>query len=940
MEKQIFTQGEKLRLWYNLTNTNISVLYSKYGSDVNDFIFEVLNENQSKIDYVGVMVDFLELKKQEISPKDFVIQKVREIAGPTNLIDKIFEDDESFWFNFKRFSANHKDTTIFLFFKNFDYFFDLDTLDQKVFLDNLQGVLQNIAPSAINDSMQQILSGNSDKELSSQGFSMLLSNFKISCLITIDKHNLFLLNQLVDRFSGIYSNVLEISDTNDNVKSPSIVERIKENKFFVSHKRPILIGCLSVLAVLFTFSLVSFQSNPRNEISVDNSKSRSLASYSFQVFEDDPTLSLRLAQKSYEYDKNDEQAYTAILNSFYKANTFYDIVGYLDEKSVSTNLTAKSNLLLSIQNDDERELYSLSLINPLNASKIAEIPHKQQITSCVCDSRGERIITTSYDSTIRIFNRQGQLLFKDNSSSQSVLWCSDISKSNYFVTGSESGYVFLYDNKSNLINKIYCHDLDVYCVKFSNSGDKFATASRDNVIKLWSIDGKLLNTYCQSKDNNVMISSVVFSPDDKKLLVSSNNYDSDEHLSLLWDIDGTLISKIECEDDWLNYSDFSLDGQSIITSSKGKNIRLYDLNGKQTDVLKGHRSEVLMAKYLAKDLIISCGYDKTIRLWPLGKRVESYPHSQDISKAIFSPDGINLLLVRDSSAMLWDLTGETIVRYEGHTGLINSAIFNKNSSKVLTCADDNRVILFDKNGQKLADFNDGAYVYSAIISFDDKFVISSNQRGRLMSRNLQTGFAKHKDFSNFEITCMCFHPSQYKFVAGTTDNQVLVFNLNLDIIQRLEGHSKKINSVSYSSDGKYIISTSSDETASIWDTCGNRIQRINGYLSKVNSAVFSPDNKFILTASEDGNAILYSFSGTPIMTFTHNYPVSSAVFSPNGNYILSVLQNSPEGNLKLRLVDPQSIIRQIDTLNLYGKIWNLDNSAKSKYGLQENSMIN
>lgn len=74
---------------------------------------------------------------------------------------------------------------------------------------------------------------------------------------------------------------------------------------------------------------------------------------------------------------------------------------------------------------------------------------------------------------------------------------------------------------SSVYMTIQDHHDEVWCLRFSNHGNKLATAGRDKTILIWSVQGdyKLLHKFVPLSDN---ISSVSWSPDDKCLLVASD----------------------------------------------------------------------------------------------------------------------------------------------------------------------------------------------------------------------------------------------------------------------------------------------------------------------------------------------------------------------------------------------------------------------------------
>jgi WD40 repeat protein len=67
---------------------------------------------------------------------------------------------------------------------------------------------------------------------------------------------------------------------------------------------------------------------------------------------------------------------------------------------------------------------------------------------------------------------------------------------------------------------------------------------------------------------------------------------------------------------------------------------------------------------------------------------------------------------------------------------------------------------------------------------------------------------------------------------------------------RLEGHDNWVTSVSFSPDGKTLVSGSYDNTIKLWNVeTGKEIRTLKGHDNSVNSVNFSPDGKTLVSGS-------------------------------------------------------------------------------------------
>jgi WD40 repeat protein len=82
---------------------------------------------------------------------------------------------------------------------------------------------------------------------------------------------------------------------------------------------------------------------------------------------------------------------------------------------------------------------------------------------------------------------------------------------------------------------------------------------------------------------------------------------------------------------------------------------------------------------------------------------------------------------------------------------------------------------------------------------------------------------------------------------------IKLWNLeSLEQIVTLEGHSNKVNSVSFSPDGEYLASGSDDYTVKLWSVESHKeVASLETHEYGVNSIAFSTDGKYLASGSDD-----------------------------------------------------------------------------------------
>merc|ERR1740127_247461 len=216
--------------------------------------------------------------------------------------------------------------------------------------------------------------------------------------------------------------------------------------------------------------------------------------------------------------------------------------------------------------------------------------------------------------------------------------------------------------------------------------DMILSASRDKTIIVWKLN-RADRTYGvpnkRLNGHSHYVSDVVISSDGQFAL--SGAWDGTLRL---WNLLTGETSRrfIGHTKDVLSVA-FSTDNRQIVSGSRDKTIKLWNTLGecKYTISDEGHTEWVSCVRFspsVQAPLIVSCGWDKLVKVWSLTNcklRTNLVGHTGYLNTVTVSPDGsLCASGGKDGTAMLWDLNeGKRL--YSLHAGdIIHSLIFSPN----------------------------------------------------------------------------------------------------------------------------------------------------------------------------------------------------------------------------------------------------------------------
>lgn len=371
---------------------------------------------------------------------------------------------------------------------------------------------------------------------------------------------------------------------------------------------------------------------------------------------------------------------------------------------------------------------------------------------------------------------------------------------NKLILGSADKTARIWDVRTQkTIHVLKGHTNSIYPVAFSPDGTLAVTGSFDNTLKLWNAkSGSLIKTL---KGHTDKVRSVAFTPDGKYLL--SGSYDK---TISLWDgITGTFIKKLVEQNRTVDSLSISPDGTKLLIGLGSGSGNVFSI--------------------------------------PSGKKITSFTkHNNIVMATDISPDGRTAATGggNNNEIYLWDLTtGKVIQEMVGKGKVIWSVGFAKDGRSVawgIIPQRGNRINHFTplkqsfhiKSDSRIFELSMGSEITS-----DSNFIRGIESVGSLSIRTkagkmhktleiLKNGRVVH------EVTRGSTYGDKHESLTLTPDGQTVIRGGSWGVVASYNpqtgnkihafiGHTSDVWGVAASSDSRFLVSGSADQTVRLWE---------------------------------------------------------------------------------------------------------------------------
>jgi WD40 repeat protein len=483
----------------------------------------------------------------------------------------------------------------------------------------------------------------------------------------------------------------------------------------------------------------------------------------------------------------------------------------------------------------------------------AVLAHGDEVASAAFSPRGDRLITSSWDQTVRIWDS---------------------------TTGTQ------------LDRRHY--DGGVLDARFSPDGESVLALTNKGVLTVDRPNGAELAV------ENVW-TPVTFNDDGSRVAVTNaatkevRIFDVASRTEALPPLAGNTST--------IRAIAFSADGGLIATAGQDGTARVWDTaTGRPLANLEGHAGGVTRVAFRADTTAIATADDEgTVRIWPIRGRDLSGPPlvvrsaQQDGSARIVFNRAGQLLAYGDKSPRLFDsATGAMIRAFDGHRDGVLEAWFTADGQRAVTASRDGTARVWDlASGRELAVLQGtGGSVRGVAVTQGGSAVavISVTTVGlfQLNEQLLRTDSPGRMRDATFLL-------GGTTVAAGDQNGRVTVWNVVSKVaMAELKGSDASIGSIDADRSGRYIAAAAEDNTVTVWDWRQRTVAARLQVLASAPDVHFDPSGEILVVAGE--SVKLWRWRSAEEPRVLSDYPSNTVAFSPDGQY-MAIVNNSRDNSV-------------------------------------------
>ncbi|MEY2975954.1 MAG: TIR domain-containing protein [Prochlorotrichaceae cyanobacterium] len=499
-------------------------------------------------------------------------------------------------------------------------------------------------------------------------------------------------------------------------------------------------------------------------------------------------------------------------------------------------------------------------------AEVLSLAFNPQTTAPHSATNGVHLVTADRNGTLKLWSEAGELLREIQAHNQPIFKIVFAHQSQTLWSASADGTVKHWNLEDGTLLATLQHDRLVHSLALSPDDRLIATGSGNGILSLW--DATTGQRRFSQEAHQSVISDLKFAQQGRFLISASW-----DNTMGIWQLDGTLINRIE--DHGAPVQSLALDpsnAQILLSGSWDGTVRFWSGDFNKLIEFNSRNQVVRDLEFSAdQSSLWVVGSDRQLEKWNW-QSVTSQSilsgHNNDIASIAIHPQE-NWIATGswDGRISLWTKTGEFLRFLEGHRDRVTDLEFTADGQFLLSSSSDGTLRRWNLTQAPatiptdiLARSQDEMNGFA--LSADGRWLVTGSANGHWQLLNFGGQVVSTIHGHNAPIMDVAFLTGSEYILTASLDRTIKVWDHDGKLIQTLTGHLKGIPKLAIHPKGNIFASIGIDRTVRLWELKADKVSplvTIRGYREGVLAVAFSPDGQFLATGDAGSQVLIWKW---------------------------------------------------------------------------------